>query len=124
MGELGRRWRVSKRWQGRRVEGVQDGLIVGSDGGDWVVVAYPCMGRSEVIVSAASCAALLSWRLGLSVGARQLETLIVSSKTVWIDPWRMLTICWVIVLLMLTPSLLSLAKCASTRQFKWTESHQ
>jgi len=69
-------------------------------------------------------AALLSWRLGLSVGARQLETLIASSKAVWIDPWRMLTIRWVIVLLMLTPSLLSLAEGASTRQFKWTKSHQ
>ena len=48
----------------------------------------------------------------------QLEMLITSSKTVWIAPWRMLTMRWAIVLLMLTPSLLSLADGASIRQSK------
>ena len=78
----------------------------------------------KLSLPATSCAALLYWRSGLSVGARQLAKLITSSKAVWIVPWRMLTIRWVIVLLMLTPSLLSLADGASTRESKWIKSHQ
>jgi len=82
-----------------------------------------CAAR-KLSLSAASCAARLSSRSGLSVGAFQLETPIASLNTSSTAPARMLAMRWAMVWLMLVPSLLSLAEGARTRHLRCTSSHQ